>query len=202
MISFLILKYVIKMKNTKSIVKTVATLAVIGSVFTGCSQQEAQLANTLASTAVNAAGSPHASVNNLKTLASPAGAGMVQSQVVGAQMLMNPGVLGAGAVGTALSEYNKAQNRKAFGDISNMYMNSDRVNSQMERMMLQAYNKQNGTHYKTMAQAQEATKIQAYNKKYGTKYTTFSQVRVDYDKRKGTHFKTDNEFRAWLANSR
>ncbi len=188
------------MKNTQTMVKTVTALAVIGSIFTGCSQQEAQLANSLASSAVNSVGTPNASVNNLKTLASPAGAGMVQSQIVGAQMLMNPAVLGVGAVGTALSEHNKAQNRKAFGDVSNMYVNSDRVNNQMEGMMLQAYNKKYGTHYRTMAQAQEATKIQGYNKKYGTKYTTFSQVRVDYNKRKGTHFKTDNEFRAWIAN--
>jgi len=189
------------MKHT-TLIKTIASAAVIGSLFTGCTQQEAQLANTLASSAVHAAGTSNASVNNLNTLASPAGAGMVQSQVIGAQMLMNPGALGAGAAATALSEHHKAQNRKAFGDISNMYVNSDRMNSQMEGMMLQAYNKKYGTHYRTMAQAQEATKIQGYNKKYGTRYTTLSQVRVDYNKRKGTHFKTDNEFRAWIAKNR
>ncbi len=187
------------MKNTKTIVKTITTIVVIGSIFTGCSQQEAQLANTLASSAVNASGTPNASVNHMKTLASPAGAGMLQSQVVGAQMLANPAVLGVGAVSTAISEHNKAQNRKAFGNVSDMYVNSDLMNTQMEGMMVQAYNKKYGTHYKTMAQVQEVTKIQGYNKKYGTKYTTFSQVRVDYNKRKGTHFKTDNEFRTWLA---
>ena len=187
------------MKNTKTIVKTITTIVVIGSIFTGCSQQEAQLVNSLASSAVNSAGTPNVSVNHMKTLASPAGAGMLQSQVVGVQMLANPTVLGVGAVSTAISEHNKAQNRKAFGDVSDMYVNSDRMNTQMEGMMVQAYNKKYGTHYRTMAQVQEVTKIQGYNKKYGTKYTTFSQVRVDYNKRKGTHFKTDNEFRAWLA---
>ncbi len=179
--------------------KTITTITLIGVMLTGCSQQEAQLANTLASSAVNTVGTPNSSVSNIKMLASPASVGMMQSQVIGAQMLMNPTVLGVSAVSGAISQKNMRQNTKAFGDMSDMYVNSDRTNSKMEGMMVQAYNRKYGTKYKTMNQIQEVTKIQGYNEKYSTKYTTLSQVRVDYNKRKGTQFKTDNEFRAYIA---
>ena len=118
------------MKNITKKSKTITVLAATGALFSGCSQQEAQLASTLANSAANSVGNPH-SVNQLKTLASPAGAGMLQSQVIGAQMLANPAVLGVGAVSTAISERNKAQNKKAFGDVSDMYVNSDKINSGM-----------------------------------------------------------------------
>jgi outer membrane murein-binding lipoprotein Lpp len=186
------------MKNRKTILTTVSALAVAGTLFSGCSQQEVQLASSLANSAAGSVGTHNAPVNQLQTLSSPAGAGMLQSQVIGAQMLTNPAVLGVGAVSTAISEHNKAQNQKAFGNISSMYVNSDQINSRMEGMMVQAYNKKYGTQYRTMAQLQEAVMIEGYNEKCGTKYTTLSQVRVDYNKRKGTHFETDNEFRVWL----
>ena len=189
------------MKNITKTLTTVTVLALTGTLFSGCSQQEAQLANSLANSAVRSVGNPN-SVNQLKTLASPAGVGMLQSQVIGAQMLANPAVLGVGAVSTAISEHHKAQNKKAFGDVTDMYVNSDKVNSGMEGMMVKAYNNKYGTHFTSMAQLQEATKIQGYNEKYHTKYRTLSEVRVDYNKRNGTHFKTDKAFRKWLADNR
>jgi len=130
-------------------------------VTNGCSQQEAALANTM----LNAAGGATnratggGSFNPASSLSSPAAlSGMAQSQVVGAQMLANPALLGVGAVGTAISQYNQAQNRKAFGKVTDLYVNADRVNNKMEMMMVRQYNKKYGTHFKTMQELQSALK--------------------------------------------
>ena len=188
------------MRKTTTILKTVIAMVAVGTLFSGCSQQEAQLAQSLVGSAASLA-TPNTS-NTLNTLASPAGVGMAQSQVIGAQMLANPTVLGVGAVSTAISEHNKAQNKKAFGDVTDMYVNSDKMNSGMERMMVKAYNQKYGTKFTSMRQLQETEKIKGYNQKYGTKYSTLSELRVDYNKRNGTDFKTDTAFRRWMAENR
>jgi len=190
------------MRKTTTILKTVTALVVVGTLFTGCSQQEAQLAQSLAGSAASSMATPNTSVNTLNTLASPAGVGMAQSQIIGAQMLANPAVIGVGALSTAISEHNKAQNKKAFGDVTDMYVNSDKVNSGMEGMMVKAYNQKYGTKFTSMRQLQETEKIKGYNQKYGTKYSTLSELRVDYNKRNGTDFKTDTAFRKWMADNR
>jgi len=186
-------------KFNKMIVRLSVSLAVM--LFSGCSNQEAALANSLANSAAGASGvsSGSGSFNPNSSLTSPAALkGMGQSQVIGGQMLMNPGVIAAGAVGMAVSEHNQAQNKAAFGKMTDMYVNADKMNSSMEEMMVKSYNQKYGTHYRSMVELQEATKIAGYNKKYGTKYTKLGEVRRDYNKRKGTHYKNDKEFRNFI----
>lgn len=176
------------------------SLAVV--LFSGCSNQEVALANSLANSAVGASGvtsGGSGSFNPHSSLKSPdAVSGMAQSQVIGAQMMMNPGVIGAGAVGTAISEQNKAENRAGYKKVSALMDDPDTTNDHYSTMMVQAYNKQNGTHYRTMQELQDAAKIQGYNKQSGTNFKTFKEVRLDYNKKKGTDFKTDKQFRDWI----
>lgn len=167
----------------------------------GCSQQEAILAQTMANSAAGAAtsgkGARVGNAMNANMLTSPSAmSGVAQGQLVGAQMAMNPGVIGAGAVGTAISEYNKAQNRKSFGKVTDLYVNSDQVNSGMQATMVRAYNQQHGTHYKNMQELQYAVKVQRYNKKYHTCCKSMDDVREDYNKRFGTNYRTTSELLA------
>lgn len=178
-----------------------STIIAAALFFSGCSQQEVALANTMANSAASASGVTGGSsaFNPNASLASPAAAGMAQSQVIGAQMLANPAVLGVGAVGTAISAHNEAQNKAAFGKVTELYADSDGANSQMEMMMVNSYNKQKGTHFKNMQELQDYAKITGYNKQEGTKFTTFTQMREDYNKKQGTQYKTDREFRAAIS---
>ncbi len=186
--------------------KTGLGLTVAAAIlFSGCTNQEAALAGSLANSAAGAAGvsTGGSGFNPYSTLSSASALkGVGQSQIVGAQMLANPAVLGVGAVGTAISEHNKAQNKKAFGDVADLYANSDGVNSKMENMMVQSYNKKYGTRFRTMQELQDYAKVTGYNKQEGTKFSTFGQVRADYNKKHGTKFKTNREFRAYLTSSR
>jgi len=182
------------MKHTGK-VTIMTAMAVAALLFSGCTQQEMALAQSMANSgaAVAASGKGTSVGNSLvaNTLSSPAAmSGMVQSQVVGAQMLANPALLAVGGVGTALSEQQKAKNRKAFGKVTELYVNSDSVNHGMESMMLREYNRQHGTHYKSMRELQYAAKVQGYNKKYGTRFKTMEEVRVDYNRRYGTDYKS------------
>ena len=83
-----------------------------------------------------------------------------------------------------------------------MYVNSDKMNNSMEAMMVKSYNQKYGTRFTSMAQLQESVKIQGYNEKHGMKYASLGEVRQDYNKRKGTNYKTDAEFRAFISSGR
>ena len=176
---------------------TIMSLAAIG-IFNGCSQQEVAMANTLANStmASQSAGSNvgTSTVGNMLS-SSAAQQGYAQSQVIGAQMMMNPAVIGVGAVGGAISAKNQAQNKAAFEKMTDLYVNSDSVNNSMEMKMVQIYNKKHGTNFKNMQELQDFAKIKGYNKQQGTNFTSFTEVREDYNKKNGTQYKTDNEFR-------
>ncbi len=175
----------------------IGTVFAVGFTFTGCSQTETALSNTLINSAASTTG-VGSTFNPASSLASPASVGMAQSQVIGAQMLANPAVLGVGAVSGAISEQNQQQNKAAYSKLSALTDDSGSTNNAMEMMMVQQFNKQKGTHFKSMQELQDYAKITGYNEQEKTNFTTFTQVREDYNKKKGTNFKTDKEFRDWL----
>ncbi|HIQ46445.1 MAG TPA: hypothetical protein EYH57_02370 [Sulfurovum sp.] len=190
-----------KITNRKNITIMIFPLAI--ALFSGCSNQEFALANSLANSATASTGVNSSSFNPNSMLSSSASrSGLAQSQVIGAQMLMNPAVLGVGALGTAISEKNKAENRAAYGKLSAMMADPNKANSTMEKHMVRAYNKKYGTKYRTMQELQDSAKVSGYNKQEGTKFQDLDGVRKDYNRKKGTKFKNNNEFREYIAKTR
>ena len=187
-----------KITNRKNITIMIFPLAI--ALFSGCSNQEIALANSLANGATASTGVNSSSFNPNSMLSSSASrSGLAQSQVVGAQMLMNPAVLGVGALGTAISEKNKAENRAAYGKLSAMMADPNKANSTMENQMVRVYNKQYGTKFRNMEELQDHAKVSGYNKQEGSKFKNLDEVRLDYNKKKGTKFKNNREFRAYIA---
>ncbi len=188
------------MKTTNRKYMAIMTLSLATAFFNGCSNQEVALASSLANSAAASTGVNSTSFNPNSMLSSSASRqGLAQSQVIGAQMMMNPAVLGVGAVGTAISQKNAAENRAAYGQLSAMMADPNKANSSMEKQMVKAYNQKYGTNFRTMEALQDAVKIGGYNKQEGTNFKTFDQVRKDYNGKKGTDFKNNKEFRAYLA---
>ena len=189
-----------KMKTTNKRYITIMALSLTTAFFAGCSNQEVALANSMANSAAASTSVNSSSFNPNSVLSSSASRqGLAQSQVIGAQMMMNPAVIGVGAVGTAISEKNKAENRAAYGKLSTMMDDPDKANSSMGNQMVKAYNQQNGTNFRSMQELQDHAKVTGYNEQEGTKFKTFDEVREDYNKKKGTKFKNNNEFRAYIA---
>ena len=187
-----------KITNRKNITIVIFPLAI--ALFSGCSNQELALANSLANGAIASTGVNSSSFNPSSMLSSSASRrGLAQSQAIGAQMLRNPAVLGVGALGTAISEKNQAENRAAYGSLSAMMADPNKANSAMEKFMVRAYNKKYGTKYRTMQELQDSVKVNEYNKQEGTKFQNFDEVREDYNRKKGTKFKNNNEFREYIA---
>jgi len=190
-----------KTTNRKNITIMIFPLAI--ALFSGCSNQQLALANSLANSATASTGVNSSSFNPNSMLSSSASrSGLAQSQVVGAQMLMNPAVLGVGALGTAISEKNQAENRAAYGKLSAMMADPNKANSTMEKYFVRAYNKKYGTKYRTMQELQDSAKVSGYNKQEGTKFQDLDGVRKDYNRKKGTKFKNNNEFREYIAKTR
>lgn len=174
-------------------------------MFSGCANREMALTNALMNGAMQTSGTA-AKVGNstvANMLKSPqAMKGLGQSQVIGARMMMNPAVLGVGALGTAISKRNEAKNRAAFGNVAELAVHSDRVNNSMQHMLVKAYNQKHGTHYRTFNELQDHAKIKGYNEQEGTHFTTFTEVRNDYNRKNGTHFQTDRALREYIAANR
>ncbi len=191
------------MKKTTQLL-TITTTALL---CLGCSNQELQVAQTLANSAASASASTSgsnvgtATVGNMLS-SSAAQQGVAQSQVIGAQMMMNPAVLGVGAIGTAINEKNMAKNREGFSKVTELAVNSDQANNSMQNMMVRAYNQKHGTNFKTFTDIQDFAKVTGYNKQQGTQFNTLAEVREHYNKQKGTNFQTDQEFRDWIAKNR
>lgn len=59
-----------------------------------------------------------------------------------------------------------------------------------------------GTNFNSMHELQDYMRINAYNKYEGTNFKTFTEVRKDFNKKKGTIFETDQEFREFIAENR
>ena len=174
--------------------------AAVVMVLSGCTQNEATLANTLANSALGAAGGSsvgNSMVGNM--LSSPAAmGGLVQSQVIGAQMAMNPALLGVGALGTAVSRYHEAQNRQAYRKLSAFMGNSDTANAKAQRMLVEAYNKKYKTHYTRYSDIKDAMRVEGYNQKYHTRCKTLTDMRKDFSHRFGISFKDNKTFRTYL----
>lgn len=189
----------------KTILKTILIGLAAGAFVTGCSQQEMALANSLASSAMGSSGSgSSAGASAMANMAGSTAAqqGFAQSQAIGAQMQLNPVVMGLNALGAAQNEYQGARNREGFNNITELAVNSDQANNSMQNMMVSAYNQKHGTHFKTFTELQDHAKVTGYNKQEGTDFKTFAEVREDYNKKNGTSFKTDQELRAYIASNR
>lgn len=183
------------------------TLLSLGLVvlLNGCAPHETAIADALVNKTMASSKTGvkvgNATVKNM--LKSPdAIKGMGKSQVIGAQMMLNPAMLGVGALGTAISKKNEAKNKKAFGDITDLAVNSDRVNNSMQSMMVRAYNQKHGTHFKSFNELQDHGKIKGYNTQQGTNFQTLSEVRTHYNANNDTEFKTDQDFRDYIAANR
>ena len=188
----------------KRLTKTALISLVVGALFTGCSQQEMALANSLAGSAMGGSGSGNAGRATVANMSSSPAAqqGFAQSQVIGAQMQLNPVTMGLSALGAAQNEYHGAKNREGFNQLTELAVNSDQANNSMQQMMVRAYNQKHGTHFKSFTELQDHAKVRGYNKEQGTDFKTFSEVRMDYNKKNGTHFQTDQELRAYIAANR
>ncbi|MDY0403687.1 hypothetical protein [Sulfurovum sp.] len=189
----------------KTTIKTTLVLAAASAFFTGCSQQEMALANSLASSAMGSSGAGSSvGASTMANMAGSTGAqqGFAQSQAIGAQMMMNPAVMGLNALGAAQNEYQGAKNREGFSQLTELAVNSDQANNSMQNMMVRAYNQKHGTRFKTFTELQDHAKVEGYNKEQGTQFKTLVEVREDYNKKNGTNFKTDQELRAYIAANR
>ena len=141
------------------------SLSLLVVLCSGCRKHEVKLAHSLANSTSGVSSIKRAGIGSFKphsSLVSPAAvSGMAQSQVIGAKMLMNPSVIGVGAVSMAISENNAARNREGYKKVLALKENPDYYPNRA----IQAYNKKNGTHYKTIQEIQDALRSERYKKK-------------------------------------
>lgn len=121
----------------------------------------------------NALSSTAASSINLKT--NPAH--ILQGQAVGAQLTLNPAVIGTTAITEAMDAKKQRENEEAFRKLQKLDVNA-LYNQYAQQAVLQ-YNKEHGTNFKSLNEINEFLQIEEYNKKYGTKFTTIEQVKND-----------------------
>lgn len=184
--------------TTQLLLITTATL-----LFVGCSNQEMQVANTLANTTASTSGVNQSPMNSSDVLPSSASQiGAVQGQAIGAATLANPVVVGMGAYAAAQDAKIGTENKAAHKKLSNVMANSDQVNNNVANSRVVAYNQKMGTNYRTMEELQDSVKVSGYNEEQGTQFKTFTQVREDYNKKNGTAFASDKELRDWIAENR
>lgn len=203
-LTFKMLFYLIKKGKNMKKTTQLLTITTTALLFLGCSNQEMQVAQTLANSAASASGvTPSSPMKSSDVLSSAESrAGFVQGQAIGASTLANPAVLGMGAYAAAQNAKRMEENKKSYNQLSNMMENSDQANDQVANVWVRAYNKKYGTNYRTMEELQDSAKVSGYNEQYGTQFKTLTEVREHYNKEKGTNFKTDQELRDYIAANR
>ena len=130
------------------ILKATITLALSAILFSGCSNQEVMMAQSVANGAVATQGTANyfnASLNQV---------GVLQGQAAGYSTFANPMALGTIAAAGALSAQRAAENKKSYKKLNTMMANQNVSND-----IVKSYNKKYGTNYRSMAELQNAKKI-------------------------------------------
>ena len=158
----------------------------------GCAPQSEAL--DLAETAASGGGVGLATAAKAATSASTA-KGLLMAHTAGAQALLNPAVALSTGAAMAQTQINARRNQAAAAKVAALVSQDSRLERGLKGMLVQAYNQENGTHYRSYQEIQDHLWIESYNESFGTSFKNLSQCRRDYNRRKGTHFKTDKAFR-------
>jgi len=134
------------MKTT--ILKATITLALGATLFSGCSNQELMMAQSVANGAVATQGTANYFSTSLNQV------GVVQGQAAGYSTFANPMALGTIAAAGALSAKRAEDNKKSYKKLNKMMATQNISND-----IVKSYNKKYGTNYRSMAELQNAQKI-------------------------------------------
>jgi len=172
------------MKTSKT--TTAVVLSVAMMLLGGCAANQA-------ATAIETA--DMASKVGVKTVASPlssaaAAKGAAIGTAAGARALLNPGAALATGVAMINSERNARRNEAAAAKVAQMAANSDRMERGLQNMLVVAYNRENGTHYRSYKAMRIGDYLKDYNKHYGTRFKNLKELLPDYNRRFHTKIRT------------
>lgn len=80
--------------------------------------------------------------------------------------------------------------------------NYEQVDLNVSNTLVNLYNQKEGTNFRTLEALQDAIKVMGYNEKEGTTCKDLDEVRMDYNRKNSTNFKSNKEFRDWIAKRR
>ena len=148
-----------------------------------------------------------ASKAGVKTVAGPLSApnaarGAAIGTAAGARALLNPGAALATGVAVANSQANARRNEAAAAKVAGLVANSDRIEHGMRNMLVVAYNRENGTHYRSYEEMRMGVYLKDYNKHFGTRFKSFKELLPDYNRRFHTGFRNTSELYHHLFDKR
>lgn len=181
-------------QRTTSILLSVFSALLLG----GCAANQAATAVETANLASKA---------GVKTVAGPlsdpnAARGVAVGTAAGARALLNPGAALSTGVAMANSRANARRNEAAAAKVAKMAANSDRIEHGMRNMLVVAYNRQFGTHYRSYAEMRMGDYLKDYNKHLGTHFKSFKELLPDYNRRFHTRFRSTPELYHHLFDKR
>jgi len=127
---------------------------------TGCASEAMQVASSLGSTGLNAVASnltgKNTSIPNIATSAQTQ-KGYIDGLKTANSLATNPAALAVSSLSLANSKQNEEANKAAFSKVQAM-MNNPQTSTDMQNRLVQVYNQQHGTAYKTYEELQDAVK--------------------------------------------
>jgi len=109
--------------------------------------------------------------------------------------LLNPGTLLSSGVSALVSANNARRNEAAASKVAAMAANGDRMERGLRNMVVVAYNRKHGTHFRSYDEIMDHEFVADYNKHFHTKLKSFDECRKDFNRRAGTRYKNVEEFR-------